>query len=87
MSEPTSPDDAAVGPPEHLHPFFLFTGLGGSLRGMAGGYAAIGYLAAALDDQVERYANVAQVALDAFTAFAADVRDGRQIKGAPRPKS
>jgi putative membrane protein len=45
MSEPTSPDDAAVGPPEHLHPLFLLTGLGGSLRGMAGGYAAIGYLA------------------------------------------
>ena len=44
MSEPTSPDDSAVGPPEHLHPFFLLTGLGGSLRGMAGGYAAIGYL-------------------------------------------
>ncbi|NUT00379.1 MAG: PH domain-containing protein [Sphingomonas sp.] len=45
MSEPTSPDDKAVGPPEHLHPFFLLTGLGGSLRGVAGGYAAIGYLA------------------------------------------
>ena len=45
MSEPTSPDDAAVGPPEHLDPLFLLTGLGGSLRGMAGGYAAIGYLA------------------------------------------
>jgi putative membrane protein len=45
MSEPTSPDDPAVGPPEHLHPLFLLTGLGGSLRGMAGGYAAIGYLA------------------------------------------
>ena len=44
MSEPTSPDDSAVGPPEHLHPLFLLTGLGGSLRGMAGGYAAIGYL-------------------------------------------
>ena len=45
MSEPTSPDDKAVGPPEHLHPLFLLTGLGGSLRGMAGGYAAIGYFA------------------------------------------
>ncbi|GAA4747890.1 PH domain-containing protein [Sphingomonas daechungensis] len=45
MSEPTSRDDAAVGPPEHLHPLFLLTGLGKSLRGMAGGYAAIGYLA------------------------------------------
>jgi putative membrane protein len=45
MSEPTSPDDAAVGPPERLHPFFLLTGLGGSLRGMSGGYAAIAFLA------------------------------------------
>ena len=45
MSAPTSPSDAAVGPPEHLHPLFLLTGLGGSLRGLAGGYVAIGYLA------------------------------------------
>ena len=45
MSEATSPDDAAVGPPERLHPLFLLTGLGGSLRGIVGGYAAIGYLA------------------------------------------
>jgi putative membrane protein len=45
MSEPTSREDTAVGPPEHLHPLFLLTGLGGSLRGVAGGYVAIGYLA------------------------------------------
>jgi len=45
MSVPTSPEDAAVGPPEHLHPLFLLTGLGRSLRGMAGASAAIGYLA------------------------------------------
>jgi 3-methyl-2-oxobutanoate hydroxymethyltransferase len=51
------------------------------------GYAAIGYLAAALDDGVERYANVAQSALDAFRALADDVRGGRQIKGAARPKA
>ena len=51
------------------------------------GYAAIGYLAAALDDEVERYASVARTALDAFKAFADDVRGGRQIKGAPRPKA
>ncbi len=38
--------DRAVGPPERLHPLFLLTGLGGSLRGMAGGYAFIAYLAA-----------------------------------------
>jgi len=39
------PDDCAVGPPERLHPLYLVTGLGRSLRGLAGGYAAIGYLA------------------------------------------
>jgi len=49
------------------------------------GFAAIGYLAAALDDQVDRYANVARTALDAFTAFAEDVRAARQIRGA-KPK-
>jgi putative membrane protein len=38
-------DDRAVGKPERLHPFFLLTGIGGALRGMAGGYAVIGYLA------------------------------------------
>ena len=42
---------------------------------------AIGYTAAALDDGVERYANVARMTLDAITAYAADVRAGRQIKG------
>ena len=47
-------------------------------------FAAIGYLAAALDDGVERYANVAQIALDAFEMFAEDVRAARQIRGAPR---
>ena len=51
------------------------------------GFAAIGYIASALDDGVERYANVAQTALDAFRAFADDVREGRQIKGAARPKT
>ena len=45
MSEPTSLDDAAVGPPEHLHPLFLLTGFAGSMRGMVGGYAGLGYLA------------------------------------------
>ena len=38
-------EDAAVGRPERLHPLFLLTGLGGALRGMAGGYAFVGYLA------------------------------------------
>jgi 3-methyl-2-oxobutanoate hydroxymethyltransferase len=52
------------------------------------GFAAIGYLASALDDGIERYANVAQITLDAFTSFAGDVRAGRQIRGAApaRPK-
>jgi 3-methyl-2-oxobutanoate hydroxymethyltransferase len=49
------------------------------------GFAAIGYLAIALDDQVDRYANVARTALDAFTAFAEDVRAARQIRGG-KPK-
>ncbi|MEO6581329.1 MAG: PH domain-containing protein [Sphingomicrobium sp.] len=38
-------DDRAVGGPERLHPLFLVTGLGSSLRGLAGGYAFLGYLA------------------------------------------
>jgi 3-methyl-2-oxobutanoate hydroxymethyltransferase len=50
------------------------------------GFAAIGYLAAALDDQVDRYAQVGRTALDALTAFADDVRAARQIRGA-KPKS
>jgi 3-methyl-2-oxobutanoate hydroxymethyltransferase len=45
--------------------------------------AAIGYLAAALDDETERYANVAKITFDAITNFAADVRASRQIRGAP----
>jgi 3-methyl-2-oxobutanoate hydroxymethyltransferase len=46
---------------------------------------AIGYLAAALDDGVERYANVARIALDAIDAYADDVRAGRQVRGGPTP--
>ena len=42
---------------------------------------AIGYTAAALDDQADRYANVAQVALEAIGSYANDVRAGRQIRG------
>ncbi len=41
----------------------------------------IGYTAAALDDHGDRYANVARIALDAITAYADDVRAGRQIRG------
>lgn len=45
-------------------------------------FAAIGYLAAALDDKTERYANVAQITLDAMKSYAEDVRAARQIRGA-----
>jgi 3-methyl-2-oxobutanoate hydroxymethyltransferase len=44
-------------------------------------HAAIGYAASGLDDPPETYANVAQVAYDAITAYADDVRSARQIKG------
>ena len=44
--------------------------------------AAIGYLASALDDRTERYANVADVTLNAIRAFSDDVRAARQIRGA-----
>ena len=44
--------------------------------------AAIGYLAAALDDTTARYANVAEVALKAIKALSEDVRGSRQIRGA-----
>jgi 3-methyl-2-oxobutanoate hydroxymethyltransferase len=49
-------------------------------------FAAIGYLAAAVDDDTPRYANVAKVALDAIRELAGDVRAGRQIRGGP-PKA
>ena len=42
---------------------------------------AIGYSAAALDDQADRYANVARVALEAITSYGDDVRSGRQVRG------
>jgi 3-methyl-2-oxobutanoate hydroxymethyltransferase len=46
-------------------------------------FAAIGYLAAAIDDTTtERYANVARITLEAMKTFAEDVRAGRQIRGA-----
>jgi 3-methyl-2-oxobutanoate hydroxymethyltransferase len=44
--------------------------------------AAIGYLAAAVDDPADRYANVASIALIAIKAFSDDVRAARQIRGA-----
>lgn len=45
-------------------------------------HAAIGYGANHLDAAIETYANVARIALEALTALGADVRAGRQIKGA-----
>jgi len=72
MSGRTSPDrlavtasDRAVGEPERLHPLFLLTGIGRSLRGMAGGYAVIGYLA------VSGQASTAILAAIALLAFLA----------------
>lgn len=59
-------------------------GLGGGpwLDGrMRMAHAAIGYAASALDSMTESYANVARITLDAITAYAADVRAARQIKG------
>src|SRR5712692_4986431 len=44
-------------------------------------HAAIGYAASTLESKTETYANVARVTLDALTAYAEDVRAGRQIKG------
>lgn len=49
-------------------------------------HAAIGYAAKHLDGNIETYANVAQTAFDAITAFSKDVRAGKQIKGAPKKK-
>jgi 3-methyl-2-oxobutanoate hydroxymethyltransferase len=46
-------------------------------------FAAVGYLASAVDDPgTERYANLAQITLDALQTFAGDVRAARQIRGA-----
>jgi 3-methyl-2-oxobutanoate hydroxymethyltransferase len=54
--------------------------LDGRIRALV---AAIGYTAAALDVNTERYANVARITFDAVRALAEDVRAGRQIRGAP----
>lgn len=48
-------------------------------------HAAIGYGAKHLDEAVETYANVARIAFDALEALTADVRAGRQIRGASTP--
>jgi 3-methyl-2-oxobutanoate hydroxymethyltransferase len=44
--------------------------------------SAIGYLASAVGDTTERYANVAEITLAAVKAFGDDVRAPRQIRGA-----
>jgi 3-methyl-2-oxobutanoate hydroxymethyltransferase len=65
-------------------PIPVVGGLGGGpwLDGrMRMAHAAIGYAAAAIDSKAENYANVARVTLSAITAYAEDVRAGRQIKG------
>jgi 3-methyl-2-oxobutanoate hydroxymethyltransferase len=61
------------------------------LGGMGGGpwldgrvrmaHAAIGYAATGLDNPPDTYANVAQIAYDALSSYAGDVRAGRQIRG------
>lgn len=59
-------------------------GLGGGpwLDGrMRMAHAAIGYAASNLGSKTETYANVARIALDALTAYADDVRSGKQIRG------
>jgi 3-methyl-2-oxobutanoate hydroxymethyltransferase len=53
--------------------------LDGRIRSVA---AALGYLASALDDPTDQYANVAATALTAIRALCDDVRAGRQILGA-----
>ncbi len=47
-------------------------------------FAAIGYLAAAVDDTTDRYANVAEITLTAIKALGDDVRNARQIRGSAR---
>jgi 3-methyl-2-oxobutanoate hydroxymethyltransferase len=49
-------------------------------------HAAIGYAAGALESKTENYANVAKIALEAISNYAADVRAGKQIKGSAPAK-
>jgi 3-methyl-2-oxobutanoate hydroxymethyltransferase len=44
-------------------------------------HGAIGYAADALGGNLQSYANVARVTLDALTAYAGDVREGRPLRG------
>lgn len=45
-------------------------------------HAAIGYAARNVDETIDAYANVAQIARDALAALSDDIRAARQIKGA-----
>ena len=56
--------DAALGPPERLHPFSLLSSLAGSLRGMWGMFAAGGYFA------VKGYWQLLLLMLAIFTAVS-----------------
>ncbi len=49
-------------------------------------HAAIGYAAKHLDQEIETYANVARITLEAITDYCEDVRAARQIRGAPPAK-
>ncbi|MEO5972370.1 MAG: PH domain-containing protein [Sphingomicrobium sp.] len=62
-------EDRAVGAPERLHPLFLLTGLGGSLRGVIGGWAVIGYLGLSGRPGVAVLAAAALLALLAGSIF------------------
>lgn len=50
-------------------------------------HAAIGYAAKFLDEDIETYANVAKITLEAISAYRDDVRAAKQIRGAPKSKS
>jgi len=47
-------------------------------------HAAIGYGAKHIDEDIDAYANVANITLKAINAFTEDVRSERQIKGATK---
>ena len=68
-AEAAKAEDGAVGRPERLHPLLLLTGLGGSLRGMAGGYAFIGYLAVSGQARTALFAGLALLIVLAASLF------------------
>lgn len=47
-------------------------------------HAAIGYSEKHLDENIDTYANVAKITLDAISAYRDDVRAARQVKGAAK---